>query len=192
MDLPGTESPAGDPAVFELTGRLAADLAALLATVAGLSQAQADWRPAEGRWSVGEILHHLCLSNSYFAASTGALIERGEREALLAGPTSRRVWPRLRLVADATASGPVAHPSAATPTHGLPLADLVAEVGEWHAAVAALLPRIVPLDLAALRAPHPLGFELNLFQWFDMMGAHERRHLLQIHAIRDAGGFPAE
>ena len=36
--------------------------ALLLKEVEGLSQAQADWRPGDTDWSVGEIVHHLTLA----------------------------------------------------------------------------------------------------------------------------------
>jgi DinB superfamily len=177
-------------ALEELRTRLAADLDALIAAVGPLNQTQADWKPAPERWSTGEVLHHLVLSNRSFARAVAKLVERGRRDGLNATPGARRSWPRLRGIADVGASGPVKNPDLVTPTHGLPLEQLRRDLAESHRAVAAQVPDLAGLDLAALRLPHPLGFELNLFQWTDIMGAHERRHLHQIETLLASDGFP--
>ena len=52
--------------------------AQLLKEVEGLSQVQADWRPADDEWSVGEILHHLTLAE----VGTGKLTSKLLRDAL--------------------------------------------------------------------------------------------------------------
>jgi len=162
-----------------------------MGAVGSLSQAQADWRPAPERWSVGEVLHHLILSNRSFARVVARLVAGGRREGLTAHPDGRRSWPRLRAVADIKASGPVKNPDRVTPTHGLPVEQLRRELLESHRAVALQIPDLAGLDLAALRLPHPLGFELNVFQWADITGAHERRHLRQIEAVLAGAGFPS-
>jgi hypothetical protein len=139
---------------------------------------------------VGEILHHLTLSNRVFAAVVHSLVGRGRREGLLAGADARRSWPRMRSIADPRASGPVANPERVTPSGGLPIDVLRADLTAAHARVASQIPDLAGLDLAALVAPHPLGFELNLYQWVDIAGAHERRHLVQIRDILASAGFP--
>ena len=174
----------------ELRGRLAVDLAAVLDAVGSLTQAQSEWRPAPDRWSVGEVLHHLAISNRGFSVVVRKLIQRGRREALNAGPASRRSWPRLRSIADAGVSGPIKNPEFATPSAGLPIDELRRNLEASHAAVEEQIPALEGLDLEALRMPHPLGFELNLYQWADIAGAHERRHLAQILATMSAPGFP--
>jgi hypothetical protein len=162
-----------------------------MGTVASLGQAQVDWRPAPDRWSVGEVLHHLILSNRSFALVVRKLVDRGRREGLAARPDGRRSWPRLRAIADVQATGPVRNPERVTPAHGLPVEQLRRELVETHRAVALQIPDLAGLDLAALRFPHPLGLELNLFQWSDIAGAHERRHLRQIATVLAAEGFPS-
>jgi len=190
----GTGSPPRDeplePPLEELRNRLAADLSAVMEAVKALDQAQADWRPSPGRWSVGEVLHHVVLSNRLFALVVRRLAQRGRREGLTASAQSRRSWLRLRSIADAAVSGPVRNPDSATPSHGLAIAELRRDLAAGHAAVEGLVPALAGLDLEALRMPHPLGFELNLFQWVDIAGAHERRHLAQIRAIMTEPGFP--
>lgn len=179
-----------DPAVAELERRLLEDFTALEAAFADLDQRQADWQPGPERWSVGEVLHHLTLSNRYFAARVSRLIERGRADGMIATADARRTWPRLRLIADRKASGPVENPSGSTPTANLPIAELRADLSTSHHAVAEQVSSIAWLDLGNIKANHPLGFEINLFQWFDAAGAHERRHLAQIEEVKASPGFP--
>ena len=174
----------------ELQQRLAADIAALLATVGTVTQAQADWRPVAARWSVGVVLQHLVLSNRAFALAVRTLIERGKGAGLAARAGSRRTWPRLRSITDVKTLGPVKHPDRVTPAHGLPIEELRQDLSASHGAVAEQIPQLAGLDLEALRLPHPLGFELNLFHWVDIAGAHEQRHLRQIEAIMTEPAFP--
>ena len=49
----------------------------LLKETEGLSQAQADWRPSEQDWSIGEILHHLVLAE----VGTGKLTSKLFKDA---------------------------------------------------------------------------------------------------------------
>ena len=179
-----------EPALEELSRRLAADLEALDDAVATMTQAEADWRPGPDRWSAGEVLHHVVLANRTFAIVAARLIRQGLRDGLRPGPESRRSWPRMRSIAEIGAAGPVKHPDRVTPTPGLPIATLRRELAESHRAVTAAIPALGGLDPGALRFPHPLGFELNLFQWIDIAGAHERRHLAQIERIVASPGFP--
>ncbi|MFI5166728.1 MAG: DinB family protein [Thermoanaerobaculales bacterium] len=183
-------APKLEPALEELRQRLDADLAAVMAEVANLTQAQADWKPAPERWSVGEVLHHLALANRSFAFVVRKLVTRGHSEGLAAQPGARRSWPRMRSIADASLSGPVRNPDRATPRHGRPIEALRNELVASHAAVAEQLPTLAGLDLAALTLSHPLGFDLNLYQWVDIAGAHERRHLAQIRTVIAEPGFP--
>src|SRR5713226_3618473 len=46
-----------------------------LAMMAPLSQEQLDWPPGPGRWSVGEVVDHLVLSEGLFRKDIAALIE---------------------------------------------------------------------------------------------------------------------
>jgi DinB superfamily len=184
------QPPPLEPALEELRLRLAGDLEAVLAAVAPLDQPQADWKPAPARWSVGEVLHHLVLSNQAFGRAVRLLVQRGRHQGLTAVSGTRRSWPRLRAAADARVSGPVANPEPVTPTHRLPIDALRRDLAASHAAVTDQIPELAGLDLALLRLPHPLGFDLNLYQWADIAGAHERRHLAQILAVTADPRFP--
>lgn len=47
------------------------------------------------------------------------------------------------------------------------------------------------LALEAVRAPHPVFGDLNLYQWIVFVAAHEERHAGQIREMAGAGFAPA-
>ena len=55
--------------------------AEILGEAEGLSQGQADWKPSEKEWSVGEVVHHLTLAE----IATGKLTTKLTRETEAAG-----------------------------------------------------------------------------------------------------------
>src|SRR5688572_20159955 len=85
----------------------AATRAHTLDLVGDFSQAEADARPAPGRWSVGEVLDHLLLAERFFRGEIRQLIARARsgREPVLRrgfadldiaiGPLPKALWPLL-------------------------------------------------------------------------------------------------
>ena len=71
--------------VEALWSELEAVRADILREAEGLSQGQADWKPSEKDWSVGEVVHHLTLAE----VATGKLTTKLTREAEAAGASGR-------------------------------------------------------------------------------------------------------
>lgn len=92
----------------------------VLAEVDGISQRQADWRPAHDRWSLGEVLHHLVLAEGI----AGKMVSVALKRVADAGPL-----PPYPAEVDAfwwRAPSPddrwlVRVPEPAAPTHGQPI-----------------------------------------------------------------------
>src|SRR6185436_3296402 len=97
----------------------------VLKEVEGLSQAQADWKPGERDWSVGEIVHHLTIAE----IATGKLTTKLTREAE-AGGTLKPFPADLReyrpLVAESAAGAEA--PQVVWPERGKPIATLVGDM----------------------------------------------------------------
>lgn len=179
-----------EPALRELQVRLEQDLSRLLEPIQKCSQAQLDWHQS-GRWSIGEVLHHLTLSNRLFAIVISRLLRRGKKENARWTGGARPAPPRLRLAADRRESGAVQSPARALPTAGIDREQLLSDFLASHTRIVDQIPGMDGLDWDALKAPHPLGFELNLVQWVEITGAHEARHTAQVHEIMSQPGFPA-
>src|SRR5918999_5531431 len=79
-DAQGAPMPLPTP-VAQLWDELDAVRAEVLAEAAELSQAQADWKPSEQEWSVGEIIDHLTIAEN----ATGKLTTKLMKEAAASG-----------------------------------------------------------------------------------------------------------
>src|SRR3972149_8371486 len=74
------------PAVDTLWNELQTVREKVLKETEGLSQGQADWRPSDTDWSVGEILHHLTLAEINTGKLTSKLIKEADAAGKLAPP----------------------------------------------------------------------------------------------------------
>ncbi|MFQ5521786.1 MAG: DinB family protein, partial [Candidatus Methylomirabilia bacterium] len=91
----------------------------------GLSQAQAEWRPSEHDWSIGEILHHLTLAE----VNTGKLTTKLTRDADQAGtlapfPRDLRAFEPLPPAPPGRAEAPLL----VRPEKGRPIRQLIADM----------------------------------------------------------------
>ena len=59
----------------------------LLDASSGLSEAQLDYKPAEGEWSIGDILHHMALTDEATAKLTANMLKQAVEKNLSADPT---------------------------------------------------------------------------------------------------------
>ncbi|MGH7372647.1 MAG: DinB family protein [Candidatus Rokuibacteriota bacterium] len=159
--------------------------AQLLKEVEELSQAQADWRPADEEWSVGEILHHLTLAE----VGTGKLTSKLLKEApqpmppFPAGLTGFAPLPP-------PPPGPAKAPEVIYPERGHPLERLIADLKAIRGRSRVSVERMATVDPRGLRWRHPLG-EMDLAQWWLLHVRHETDHLQQLRGVKAAKGFPA-
>jgi hypothetical protein len=176
-------------AVDSIWSEMEAVRAQVLKEVDGLSQAQADWRPAEGEWSIGEILSHLTVAET----QTGKLTTKLTREAETAGTLAP--YPADVAAFDPIPSPP-AHmqgmqaPPAVQPERGLPLARLVADMQAVRARSRQSIEKIAGLDPRRLTFNHFALGELNLAQWWMLQARHDAQHLQQSRGVKAARGFP--
>ncbi len=175
------------PAVEALWNELQAVREQVLKEAEGLSQAQADWRPSETDWSVGEILHHLTLAE----INTGKLTSKLVKEADAAG----KLGPFLP---DLTAFTPLLPPPpgrmeappVVRPEKGQPIAQLLADMKAARARSRQSIERLGSVDPRPLTWKHFALGELNLAQWWMLQARHDRDHLQQLRGLKAAPGFP--
>jgi hypothetical protein len=162
--------------------------AGVLREVEGLSQGQADWKPGEKDWSVGEVVDHLTLAE----VATGKLTSKLLKE-IQAGSTAA-VFPH-----DVTEFGPLPPwpagppgeaPPVVWPAHGKPLGELLATMKAARERSRHSVERLAQCDPRALRFKHFHLGDLDLAQWWRLQAAHDQIHLRQLRDIKAAPGFP--
>ncbi len=175
-------------AVEALWNELQAARAEVLKEAEGLAQAQADWRPSDKDWSIGEILHHLTLGEVATSKLTIKLIREAEAAGTLRPyPPDLTSFTRLAF--------PPGPPPPATPLvspeKGRPIAELLAGTKSTRERSRQSIERLASVD------PRPLGWKheatgivMDLSQYWAMMVLHDRMHIQQIRAVKASPGFP--
>ena len=158
----------------------------LLKEVEGLSQAQADWRPAEEEWSVGEILHHLILAEVGTSKLTSKLLKDAP-SPLPAFPGDLKGFAPL----PAPPPGPAKAPEVVYPERGHRLESLVAELRTTRGRSRQAFERMATVDPRVLVWRHFTFGQLDLGQWWLLHVRHESDHLQQLRAVKTAEGFPS-
>jgi hypothetical protein len=157
-----------------------------LAEAAGLAPGRAAARPADGAWSILDVVEHI------------ATVEIGVLEVfrtrMFAAPCppefTAKTAGKDQLIVDAMRDRTARRQSP----------DLVKPAGRWPSAALALdafdqarsaliaLLRAEPRDLRAFCAPHPSLKALDAYQWLLFVTTHTERHREQIREIK--AGLP--
>lgn len=180
-----------------LTEVLEANAAArrhLVGLVEGLTQSAADWRPGPDDWSVGEVAHHVILSEESMCGAVERSVARhaaGKRFEAMPDQERAMALPELIGRRGSLAAGPLENPAIVAPTRGRAVGDLVLELERGAAVSRATFEPLEPDLLRRLTCPHPLFGLLTLHQWIELVGFHDQDHAAQIDRIRRHPSFPA-
>lgn len=161
----------------------------------GLSDAQFNWQPGPGRWSIGQCLNHLNFGDRLVLPA----FDRSIAEGRTAGKTSpgpfRYGWFSRMMIASME---PPPRWKMKTPmkksagsTHRA--ADVLSEFDRVRDELTQRVRQSDGLDLARIRTISPVNrlIRMPLGAYFHFILAHDRRHLWQARAVRGAPGFPA-
>jgi hypothetical protein len=174
--------------VEALWSELQAVRAEVLQEAEGLSQRQADWRPSDKDWSVGEIVHHLTVAEVATGKLTTKLTREGESAVTLAPfPASLTAFKPL----PAWPSGPAEAPPVVWPEHGKPIDELVATMRATRERSRQSVEKLGTIDPRSLVFKHFRLGDLDLAQWWTLQAHHDGIHLAQIRDVKSAPGFPA-
>jgi DinB family protein len=174
--------------VARLWDELQAVRADVLREAEGLSQRQADWRPSDKDWSVGEIVNHLTIAE----IATGKLTTKLTREAETAGAGA--VFPHdlteFAAVPD-WPGGPAEAPPVVWPEHGKPIGELIGTMKATRERSRQSVEKLATVDPRKLRFTHFRLGDLDLAQWWKLQAHHDGLHLAQIRDVKRTPGFPA-
>ena len=188
-----------------------------LAMVEGLSQAQMDFLPAPGRWSVGELLDHLILSETITRRDISELIQlkkTGRQPVIYRSSTDFDIAPvfipksmlpfleipfnffnmfmpnNVREFFLRYALIPARHARAATPRRQRSADELHQELLSSLSETETLFAANPTLDYREMILQHPLLGTNNVLQLLRMLALHEQRHQSQMADILKSPQFP--
>ena len=190
--------------------------AGTLRLCSGISQPQSEFaRP--GKWSVGEVLHHLVLADDLYRQYFAQLIDiqkSGQRPVLRRSfadvNTSIAYIPKpilplleipftvmnmfvpsvIRETMIQFRLLPAQNPDIITPKKGQPLNELRAALQGSYDEMAALFNANPQLDYRGMLYQHPIMGSNNMLQMLRIVALHERRHQSQIQDILHSRQFP--
>lgn len=159
----------------------------------GLTEAQFNWRPEPGQWSIEECLAHLTMVGQWEVRAIEEAIDQGRQEGRT-GSGPFRYGAIDRLVLDLTAVGRDGKPRRRfpaprrfVPVHGQPLTAIVPTFQHLQRQFHIQMDRADGLDLARVKVATPISrfLKLSLGAMFEQAIAHEQRHLAQAGRVRE-------
>lgn len=155
----------------------------------GLSEAQFNWRPATGQWSIEECLAHLTMVGQWEIQAIEGAIDRGRSQGLTgSAPFEYRAIERFILRESGT---PVRHEFAAPrrfqPLHGQPVTGVLPTFLHVQSQFVRQLERADGLDLKRVKVATPISrfLKMSLGMMFARAGAHGQRHMAQARRVWD-------
>ncbi len=137
-------------------------------------------RPAEGRWSAGELVAHL-------SAVERAIVSRTNK-ALQKPPKSVPFYKRFHIpmmIVEARVIRRKA-PSAVEPQMVSEKEEMLAELRSVRERTLAFIEETRGRDLSRYCLPHPFLGNLNAYDWLQFIASHEIRHMKQMREIAHA------
>jgi DinB superfamily len=161
----------------------------------GVSNAQFNWKPAPGSWSMAECFDHLNVSAKKMLDSMEPAIQKARATGQLSdGPF---VYGFLGRMFNRMTAPPVKRrfsaPAAFRPSADKKMETVVAEWAKTHERMNQVIESASGIDLQRVKVTSPassmIKFNLGIYFW--VMTTHEKRHLWQARNVRNAPGFPA-
>jgi hypothetical protein len=164
------------------------------ALVAPLNETQFHWRPSGESWAVADCIEHLNVVARLYLPSLDEGIADAIRRGLYAeGPFSYNWIGRVFVfVMEPPPRFKVKAPKSFLPGATRSRHEIMAAFRAYQVQFIDRLRQANGLDLARARVRSPANrwVRIPLGSAFTLMGAHERRHLLQARHVTSSPGFP--
>ncbi len=159
-----------------------------LDSVAGLSDAKWNFKPAPEVWSVAECAEHIALSEDRLYE----LVTRNLMKTPAAPEKKAEVQGKDELILEKTVdrSQKFQAPEMLRPTHQWPSKDdLMAHFKESRDRTIAYVESTQD-DLREHFVPHPAFKLMEEYRWILLISAHSHRHTLQIEEVKENPNYP--
>jgi hypothetical protein len=160
----------------------------------GLSEAQFNWRPAPGEWSIEECLAHVTMVGQSEIPLLENAIQEGRARGLTGSGPFRYGWLERTILRQT--EPPVrrrfSSPRRFRPVHGQPITAILPTFLHVQRQFSMLAAQAEGLDLARVKVATPMTrlIRFSLGVTLAQAAAHERRHLDQARRVRENPGFP--
>ena len=167
----------------EVLSRLDGSRAALRAAIDAVPAEFQRQRPAPDRWSAAEVIEHLTLVERIFGGRIVKAIDAARSSGLATEAHPRTALPDAIEQRMSDRVNKRQAPEPAKPTGTVDVATGWAALEDGHATLRAALAGCDGLALSQVTLDHPFFGTMTVYQWVELMAAHEGRHTEQIKEI---------
>ena len=167
------------------------------AVVAGLTPAQANFKPGPKKWSINECLDHINIGNRLYADKLEQHLQKARDKGLNGAEPYGRGTLLGRFILNNLRQGAKAKkvpaPGAFKPkTSEHKLSDVTAQFRTHATRLAEIAEQSDGLALGRIKFTTPAApvGRVTASQAFEMMHLHTHRHLAQAGRVKDAEGYP--
>jgi hypothetical protein len=158
-----------------------------LDSVAGLTDAQWNFKPAPNVWSIAECAEHIVLTEDMIMSGIPKLLKNPADPSKRA---SAKAKDELVIKGTADRSHKFQAPEALVPTHRWGTrAEVIQHFKETRDRTLDYV-RTTQDDLRDHFAPHPAFQELDAYQFILMAAAHSERHTAQLNEVKQHPNYP--
>jgi hypothetical protein len=161
---------------------------ALWCEVQGLTEAQLAFQPLPDKWSIGEVLDHLCLAERSITRVVSRILQQAAGRGLVGEPGS--VEPPPHGIDLETYNQPTSAPESVRPSPERALDQLLSSLRESRERLLEVASRADGKVVGNITIRHFQLGELHFYQWLALEAAHEAKHLAQIRRIKMHPEFP--
>jgi hypothetical protein len=166
----------------EVLSRLDTARGALRGAIDAIPPAMQQQRPAPERWSAAEVLEHLTLVERIFGGRIVNALDAA-RSGLSSESHPRAPLPEAVEARMSDRVNKRQAPETAKPTGTMDVASGWAALESNHSTLRAALAACDGLALSQVTLDHPFFGTMDVYQWIELMAAHEGRHTEQIREI---------
>lgn len=167
--------------------------ARLVAAATEVNPAFAFVRPKSGAWSPAEVMAHLAIVETGVARLIVRSIDWGRSHGIGPEESDESIMSSLDEFGMVERLHPMTAPAMVTPTEEATIEQSLASLERSRASLREALIAGSDLDLAAVKRPHAVMGDLNLYQWALFVAQHEERHRRQIErTMKQVTGLAAE
>jgi len=149
-------------------------------TVSNLSDEQLNFLPADGEWTIANIVEHVSLVDGGIIRLSAKLLtdarEKGERSDGTAKISEA-------FLQEASIPRKLQAPERVRPTGTRTVAESFAKMDENREKLEELRSLFETVECSDLKFPHPYFGDLTAHEWLALLGGHEARHTKQIEGI---------
>jgi len=171
------------PHLTQVFSRLDQARASLRASVDAIPVPLQQERPAPERWSAAEVLEHLSLVERLFTGRIADAIDAARSAGLSPEAAGRAPLPEVIETRMADRVNTRNAPDPVKPTGTLDVPAAWAAVENGHQRLRTIVGGADGLALSQVTLDHPFFGTMTVYQWVELIAAHEGRHTEQIKEI---------